>query len=123
LNSCLVVLFETLVWTARAEGDFDSQRARVIEIYGNPATDQTTRERNVELLANFFDKYTDQILLPPELRNRVNDAVTKYKEEKAKQSLVEGTPAQGGVLLTLLAGFLVQVGIEAAYQGIKKAVS
>ncbi|KAH8296772.1 hypothetical protein KR054_011025, partial [Drosophila jambulina] len=120
LPSSLVVLIGSLVWTARAEGDFESDRARVIEIYGNPKMDKASRERNAEFLAHFFDKYSRQIELSPELQTRVADAVSKYKEEKANQPLVDGAPPQGGIFTSLLIGLLVDVGIEAVAEGIKK---
>ncbi|KAH8373931.1 hypothetical protein KR200_000529, partial [Drosophila serrata] len=123
LLSCLVVLIGCSVWTAHAEGDFESEKARVIQIYGNPDVDKATKIRNAEFLAHFLDKYSGNIQMTPELRTRVTDAVGKYKEEKANQPLVDGAPPQGGFLSSILIGILIDIGIEAAAEGISKAIS
>ncbi|KAH8248968.1 hypothetical protein KR032_004590, partial [Drosophila birchii] len=112
--SCLVVLIGNLAWTALAEGDFDSEKARVIEIYGNPNVDKATKDRNADFLAIFLDKFSNRIQLTPDLRKRVADEVTKYKEEKAKQALVDGAPPQGGFPQIFDLGPLVNIGVEVA---------
>ncbi|KAH8232773.1 hypothetical protein KR032_003501, partial [Drosophila birchii] len=96
------------------EGDFDSERARVIEIYGNPNVDKATKERNAGFLSHFLDKFSNRIQLTPDLRKRVADVVTEYKEEKAKQALVDGAPPQGGFLPIIDLGPLVNIGVEIA---------
>ncbi|KAH8248969.1 hypothetical protein KR032_004591, partial [Drosophila birchii] len=117
--SCLVVLIGNLAWTALAEGDFDSEKARVIEIYGNPNVDKATKDRNADFLANFLDKHTNHLLLSTELQERIAEIVPKYKEEKAKQPLVDGAPPQGGIFSTIVVGLLVDVGIQVAQEIIK----
>ncbi|KAH8292143.1 hypothetical protein KR054_006179, partial [Drosophila jambulina] len=120
LHSCLVVIIGSLVWTASAQQDFDSDRERVIEVYKNADPD-TVGDSNVIFLINFLDKYGDQIQLTPEQRSKAEDLVKQYNEEKANQPLVDGAPAQGGWISKLIREVAVQVGIAIASEGIKKA--
>ncbi|KAH8292142.1 hypothetical protein KR054_006178, partial [Drosophila jambulina] len=120
LHSCLVVIIGSLVWTASAQQDFESDRERVIEVYKN-ADPETVGDSNVIFLINFLDKYGDQIQLTPEQRSKTEDIVRQYKEGTAKQPLVDGAPPQGGWFTKLIRTIIVQVGIELASEGVKKA--
>ncbi|KAH8374816.1 hypothetical protein KR200_006581, partial [Drosophila serrata] len=106
LLSCLVVLVGSLAWTASAapsEGDqrFNSELTRLKNIYGSDSVTQFTRFNNVPELITFFEKYGDRLQLTPEERQKANDALRQYKEERAKQPLVEEVPAQGFWLLVI----------------------
>ncbi|KAH8340762.1 hypothetical protein KR059_006558, partial [Drosophila kikkawai] len=107
--SCLVVIIGSLVWTASAQEDFEIEKERVIELFKN-ADAATIGESNVVFLVNFLKKYSKQITLTSEQQAQVDDIVTKYNEEKAKQPVVEGAPPQGGWITDMLKKLAVQVG-------------
>ncbi|KAH8305741.1 hypothetical protein KR059_009043, partial [Drosophila kikkawai] len=118
LPSCLVVIIGSFAWTV--QGSFDSDSAHVVNAYRNASPD-SVRDSNVHLLVTFLAKYGDQIQLTAEQRARANDIVRQYNAEKANQPLVEGVPAQGGWLTKLVKAIVIQLGIELASEGIKKA--
>ncbi|KAH8374807.1 hypothetical protein KR200_006360, partial [Drosophila serrata] len=120
LLSCLVVIIGSLVWTASAEQEFESDREHVIEAYKN-ANPESVGDSNIVFLVNFLDKYADQIQLTPEQKSKASDIVKQYNEEKEKQPLVDGVPPQGGWFSKLVRTLVVQLGIELATEGIKKA--
>ncbi|KAH8264364.1 hypothetical protein KR038_007383, partial [Drosophila bunnanda] len=121
LLSCLVVIIGSLLWTASAQQDFESDRERVIEIYKN-ANPDAIGDSNVNFLVTFLDKYSHQLELTPLQRCQSTDIVRQYNEEKAKQPLVDGAPPQGGWLSKLVRAIVVQIGIEIAAEGVKKAI-
>ncbi|XP_017023415.1 protein Turandot M-like [Drosophila kikkawai] len=114
--SCLVVIIGSLLWTASA--DFDSDRERVIEYFKN-ADPSSVSESKVLFLVEFLAKHINDIELTTEQRARAEDIVKQYNEEKAKL-LVDGAPAQGGWIIKL-ARVIIQLGIELASEGVKKA--
>ncbi|KAH8289984.1 hypothetical protein KR054_006243, partial [Drosophila jambulina] len=118
--SCLVVISGSLVWRASAHQDFESDRERLTEVYKN-ASPGSIGDGNVLCLINFLDNYGDQIQLTPEQRSKASDVVRQYREEKAKQPLVDGAPPQGGWFTKLVRALVVQLGIELASDGFKKA--
>ncbi|KAH8291744.1 hypothetical protein KR054_000094, partial [Drosophila jambulina] len=118
--SCLVVIIGSLVWTASAQQDFESDRERVIEIFKNADPD-SIKDSDVIFLLDFLDKYGDQMELTPEQRSQIADVVRQYNEEKAKHPLVDGAPPQGGWVTKLLRELAIQVGIAIATEGFKKA--
>ncbi|KAH8289983.1 hypothetical protein KR054_006244, partial [Drosophila jambulina] len=118
--SCLVLIIGSLVWTTCAHKDFEFDRERLIEVYKN-ANPDSIGDGNVLCLISFLDKYGDQIQLTPEQRSKASDVVRQYKEEKAKQPLVDGAPPQGGWFTKLVRALVVQLGIELASEGFKKA--
>ncbi|KAH8291751.1 hypothetical protein KR054_000095, partial [Drosophila jambulina] len=109
--SCLVVIIGSLVWTAGAQQDFESDRERVIEIFKNADPD-SIKDSDVLFLIDFLDKYGNQIEMTPEQRSQIADVVRQYNEEKAKQPLVDGANPQGGWFTKLIRTIIVQVGIE-----------
>ncbi|KAH8291747.1 hypothetical protein KR054_000091, partial [Drosophila jambulina] len=121
LLSCLVVISGSLAWRASAHQDFESDRERLTEVYKNASPD-SIGDSNIVCLINFLDKYGDQIQLTPEQRSKASDVVRQYKEEKAKQPLVDGAPAQGGWLTKLVRDLVFQLGTELASEKFKKAM-
>ncbi|KAH8374809.1 hypothetical protein KR200_006358, partial [Drosophila serrata] len=120
LPSCLLVISGSLLGTANAEENFESDRERVIAVYKD-ANPDSIADSNVYFLVNFLDKYADQIQLTPEQRSQTEDVVKQYNEEKAKHPLVDGAPPQGGWLSKLAREVVVQLGIALAIEGVKKA--
>ncbi|KAH8262008.1 hypothetical protein KR038_001703, partial [Drosophila bunnanda] len=120
LSSCLVVIIGSLAWTANAQRGFESDKTRVVNTFKN-ASPQSVGDSNIIFLLNFLDKYGDQIQLTTDQRSRVNNIVSQYNAEKAKQPLVDGVPPQGGWFTKLVRALVVQLGIELASEGIKKA--
>ncbi|KAH8264410.1 hypothetical protein KR038_008304, partial [Drosophila bunnanda] len=118
--SCLVVIIGSLLWTASAQQDFQSDSERVIELCKN-ANPNTIGDSNINFLVNFLDKYSHQIQLTPEQRSQSEDIVRQYKEEKAKQPLVDGAPPQGGWISKLVREIVVQLAITVASEGVRKA--
>ncbi|KAH8340760.1 hypothetical protein KR059_006554, partial [Drosophila kikkawai] len=116
LLSCLVVIIGSLLWNASA--DFDSDRQRVIEYFKN-ADPSSVSESKVLFLVEFLANHINDIELTTEQRARAEDIVKQYNEEKAKL-LVDGAPAQGGWIIKL-ARVIIQLGIELASEGVKKA--
>ncbi|KAH8248147.1 hypothetical protein KR038_003379, partial [Drosophila bunnanda] len=98
--SCLGVLVGSFAWTASAapsksDQTFNSELTRLKNIYGSDSVNQFTRLNNIPELMDFYEKYGDRLQLTPEERLKGDDALRLYKEEQAKQVLVEGVPAQG----------------------------
>ncbi|KAH8242590.1 hypothetical protein KR032_000274, partial [Drosophila birchii] len=131
LLSCLVVIIGSLVWTASAQQDFESDREHLIEVYKN-ASPGSVGDSNVLFLVKFLEKYADQIQLTPEQRSKAADIVRHYSEDKAKQPLVDGVPPQGGWnpdskcpvhSETFCRHLAVRLGKEIASEGIKKTES
>ncbi|KAH8296086.1 hypothetical protein KR054_001514, partial [Drosophila jambulina] len=121
LPSCLVVIIGSLAWTtARAQQSFEADKTQVVNAYKN-ASPGSVGNSNVHLLLNFLDKYADQIQLTPDQRARAENIVRQYRAEKANQHLVDGVPPQGGWFTKLVRAIVVQLGIELASEGIKKA--
>ncbi|XP_017023411.1 protein Turandot M-like [Drosophila kikkawai] len=115
--SCLVVIIGSLLWTASA--DFDSDRQRVIEYFKN-ADPSSVSDSQVLFLVEFLAKHINDIELTAEQRSKAEDIVKQYNEDKSKR-LVEGAPAQGGWITKLVRVIIVQLGIELASEGVKKA--
>ncbi|KAH8292063.1 hypothetical protein KR054_004428, partial [Drosophila jambulina] len=121
LPSCLVVIVGSLAWTARAmpsQGDqtFNSELTRLKNVYGSDSVNQYDKYRNIPELMNFYEKYGNQLQLTPEERRQGDNALRQYKEEQAKQPLVEGVPAQGFWWL------VIPVAVDVVTTLIKKAV-
>ncbi|KAH8373929.1 hypothetical protein KR200_000527, partial [Drosophila serrata] len=121
LSSCLVVIIGSLAWTASAQRSFEADKTRVVNAFKN-GTPQSIGDSNVLFLVNFLEKYGDQIQLTPAQRSRANDIVSQFRAERSNQPLVDGVPPQGGWLSKLVKAIAIQLGIELATEGIKKAV-
>ncbi|KAH8374808.1 hypothetical protein KR200_006359, partial [Drosophila serrata] len=120
LPSCLVVISGSLLRTANAEDNFESDRERVTAVYKD-ANPDNIGDSNVIFLVTFLDKYADQIQLTPEQKSKASDIVKQYNEDKEKQPLVDGAPPQGGWFSKLAREIVIQLGIAIASEGIKKA--
>ncbi|KAH8242584.1 hypothetical protein KR032_000276, partial [Drosophila birchii] len=118
--SCLLVIIGSLVWTTSAEQDFESDRDRVIEAYKDAHPDSIS-DTNIVFLLNFLDKYAGELQLSPEQRSKVDNLVNQYREEKAKQPLVDGAPPQGGWFTKFIRAAAAQIGVDLVIEGIKKA--
>ncbi|XP_020813181.1 protein Turandot M-like [Drosophila serrata] len=79
--SCLLVISGSLLGTANAEENFESDRERVIAVYKD-ANPDSIADSNVYFLVNFLDKYADQIQLTPEQRSQTEDVVKQYNEKR-----------------------------------------
>ncbi|XP_017023387.1 protein Turandot M-like [Drosophila kikkawai] len=111
--SCLVLIIGSLLWTASA--DFDSDRQRVIEYFKN-ADPSSVSDSQVFFLVEFLAKHINDIELTTEQRSKAEDIVKQYNEEKANPSV-----ALGGWIKKLVRAAIVQLGIELASEGVKKA--
>ncbi|XP_017023388.1 protein Turandot M-like [Drosophila kikkawai] len=118
--SYLVVIIGSLVWTASAQEDLESQKQRIIEIFKN-ADAGTIGESDVVFLVHFLEKYGNVIPLTPEQQSLADAIVKKYNEEKAKQPLVEGAPPQGGWITDALKKLAVELGLALA-EALKKTL-
>ncbi|XP_017023405.1 protein Turandot M-like [Drosophila kikkawai] len=118
--SFLVVIIGSLVWTATAQEDLESQKQRIIEIFKN-ADAGSIGESDVVFLVHFLEKHRNVIPLTPEQQSLADAIVRKYNEEKAKQPLVEGAPPQGGWITDALKKLAVEVGLALA-EAIKKTL-
>ncbi|XP_043651615.1 protein Turandot M [Drosophila teissieri] len=122
--SCLVVFSVFLLGRVNAENDdeFDTEKQRLLRVYGDSTVDDATRYRNVDDLVRFYDKYATLLPLKPHLTDRAQDLLRRYKEEVSRVVLVDGTPAQGGFWLPLVKLLIVQLGVEIASEGFKRAI-
>ncbi|XP_039226449.1 protein Turandot M [Drosophila yakuba] len=122
--SCLVVFSLFYLGKAQAENDdeFATEKQRLLRVYGDSSVDEATRYRNVDDLVKFYDKYSTLLPLKPDLTQRAQDLVRRYKEESARVVLVDGAPAQGGFWLPLVKLLIVQLGVEIASEGFKRAI-
>ncbi|XP_017006522.2 protein Turandot M-like [Drosophila takahashii] len=121
--SCLVVLTGCLLGGANAEvdDDFTTEQQRLLQVYGDSSVDEATRYRNVDDLAKFYEKYSSVLLLPNPLKERAQDIFRRYKEENSRDVQVDGVAAQGGFWKSLIKLLVVQLGVELASEGIKRA--
>ncbi|XP_044250775.1 protein Turandot M-like [Drosophila takahashii] len=108
---------------AEVEDEFTTEQQRLLQVYGDSSVDEATRYRNVDDLAKFYDKYSSVLLLPNPLSERAQDIFRRYKEEKSHAVEVDGVPAQGGFWAPLLKILIVQLGVELASEGIKRATA
>ncbi|KAH8234708.1 hypothetical protein KR032_002048, partial [Drosophila birchii] len=120
LPSCLVVIIGSLAWSASAQRGFEADRARVVNAFKD-ASPNSVGDSNVNFFANFLVRYADQIQLTPDQRARAEDIVRQYNAERANRPLVDGVPPQGGWFTKLIRAIVVQLGIELASEGVKKA--
>ncbi|XP_037709132.1 protein Turandot M-like [Drosophila subpulchrella] len=122
---CLVVLSGCLLGGVDAQSDdeFATEKQRLFQVYGDSTVDEATRYRNVADLVTFFDKYSSRLSLSPNLQQRAQDLLRRYKEEESRAVTVDGVPAQGGFWLPLLKLLIVSLGVEVASEGIKRAIA
>ncbi|XP_016956601.1 protein Turandot M-like [Drosophila biarmipes] len=120
---CLVVLSGCLLGGVNAQSDdeFTTEKQRLLQVYGDSSVDEATRYRNVGDLVTFLDKYSTRLSLSPGLQQRAQDLLRRYKEEESRDLTVDGVPAQGGFWKSLLKLLIVQVGVEIASEGFKRA--
>ncbi|XP_017006504.2 protein Turandot M-like [Drosophila takahashii] len=120
---CLLVLTGCLLGRGNAEGDdeFTIEKQRLLHVYGNSTVSEATRFRNVDELVNFYDKYSSSLVLPNHFKERAEDIFKRYKEQNSRAVQVDGVPAQGGFWKPLLKYLIVQLGVELASEGIKRA--
>ncbi|BFF90893.1 protein Turandot X [Drosophila madeirensis] len=96
-------LIVCLVCSAKAQqhdARYEAEKIKLLEIYNNPAVDAATRERNIPTLIDFYTHHLDRIQLNDEDRRQFDEFIGKYTESNSK--LVDGVPAQGGSLESLL---------------------
>ncbi|SPP87748.1 protein Turandot X [Drosophila guanche] len=96
-------LIVCLVCSANAQqhdARYEAEKIQILEIYNNPAVDAATRERNIPTLIDFYTHHSDRIQLPDEDRRQFDEFIGKYTESNSK--LVDGVPAQGGWVGSLL---------------------
>ncbi|XP_033167408.1 protein Turandot M [Drosophila mauritiana] len=122
--SCLVVFSVFLLGKVHAENEdeFVTEKQRLLSVYGDSSVDEATKYRNVDNLVTFYDKYSTLLPLTPEMSKRAEDLLRRYKEENARAVLVDGTPAQGGFWMPLVKLLIVQLGVEIASEGVKRAI-
>ncbi|KAH8352456.1 hypothetical protein KR084_004278, partial [Drosophila pseudotakahashii] len=121
--SCLVVLTGCLFGNGYAQSDdeFTTEKQHLLQVYGDSSVDEATRFRSVDNLVKFYENYKGSVILPYDFKNRADDLIRRYKEEKANAVRVDGVPAQGGFWLPLVKLLLIQLGVELASAGIKRA--
>lgn len=107
---------------AENEDEFVTEKQRLFSVYGDSSVDEATKYRNIDSLVTFYDKYFTRLQLKPDLNTRAHDLLRRYKEENARVVLVDGTPAQGGFWLPLVKLLIVQLGVEIASEGVKRAI-
>eukprot|EP00099_Drosophila_melanogaster_P005084 NP_001245887.1 turandot M, isoform B [Drosophila melanogaster] len=122
--SCLMVFSVFLLGKVNAENEdeFVTEKQRLFSVYGDSSVDEATKYRNIDSLVTFYDKYFTRLQLKPDLNTRAHDLLRRYKEENARVVLVDGTPAQGGFWLPLVKLLIVQLGVEIASEGVKRAI-
>ncbi|XP_016933224.3 protein Turandot M-like [Drosophila suzukii] len=122
---CLVVLLGCLLGGGNAQSDdeFATEKERLFHVYGDSTVDEATRYRNVADLVTFYDKYSSRLSLSPNLQERAQDLLRRYKEEESREVTVDGVPVQGGFWKPLLKLLIVQLGVELASEGFKRAVA
>jgi len=120
-----VVLLGCLLGGGNAQSDdeFATEKERLFHVYGDSTVDEATRYRNVADLVTFYDKYSTRLPLSPNLQQRAQDLLRRYKEEESRAVTVDGVPAQGGFWLPLVKLLIVQLGVELASEGFKRAVA
>ncbi|XP_017006714.2 protein Turandot M [Drosophila takahashii] len=123
--SCLVLLSGCLLGSTNAQSDdeFITEKERLLHVYGDSSINEATRFRNVPDLVTFYEKYSTRLALSPNFNDRAQDLLRRYKEENARAVQVDGVPAQGGFWLPLVKLLIVQLGVELATEGIKRATA
>jgi len=119
-----VVLLGCLLGGGNAQSDdeFATEKERLFHVYGDSTVDEATRYRNVADLVTFYDKYSSRLSLSPSFQQRAQDLLRRYKEEESREVTVDGVPVQGGFWKPLLKLLIVQLGVELASEGFKRAI-
>ncbi|XP_032570331.1 protein Turandot M [Drosophila sechellia] len=107
---------------AENEDELATEKQRLLSVYSDSSVDEATKYRNVDNLVTFYDKYSTLLPLTPDLSKRAEDLLRRYKEENARAVLVDGTPAQGKFWMPLVKLLIVQLGVEIASEGVKRAI-
>lgn len=101
--------------SARADDQFTATARQMIRIYSDPAVSRATKQRNLDRLANFYQRNRQRIRFTPQERQQADDLLRRYNRAKASTVYVEGVPAQGGVA----AAVLIPLAVEGATQLVK----
>ncbi|XP_017140154.1 protein Turandot E-like [Drosophila miranda] len=118
----LMAVLACLVSNGCAQYD-EQEKRRLVDIYTNPDVDQGTKETNLGSLAKFYEDYSNSLQLPEDQKQRINELLEKHRRMNSSEVLIDGVPANGGWISSLLRQFLVEGAIKAVGAAVEHARS
>lgn len=106
---CLVTL---LLYVLFSVGDpqYDADRNRILDIFHSPNVTRFTWERNMPELIAFYRRYPNAVNQTQAEKLQFEQFISEYN--RGPTQLVDGVPAQGGALTTLIGVFTGKLGFQ-----------
>ncbi|KAH8238138.1 hypothetical protein KR038_010584, partial [Drosophila bunnanda] len=91
----------------------------MMRIYGNQSVSRATKQRNLDRLANFYQRHRQRIQFTAQERHQADTLLARYNRAKASTIYVDGVPTQGGAA----AAVLIPLAVEGATQLVKLGIN
>ncbi|XP_017048872.1 protein Turandot X [Drosophila ficusphila] len=88
--------------------NYDADRNSILDIFHNPAVNNSTKERNIPELINFYRRYPNAVHLTDVEKQQFEGFIREY--QGSRNVLIDGVPAQGGSIGYAFGHFLGKLG-------------